>query len=64
MNTIKEALEQDWVCDLCDKPESEVGELLSGRTPKGRDYQICRSCIDKYNLKKRSDIDKYYLKEE
>lgn len=53
----------DWECDFCNKPESEVGELLTGRTPLGRDYQICQECIDKHNLKKISDIDNYYKKE-
>ena len=53
----------DWVCDMCNKPESEVGELYSGRTSIGRDYQICKECKNKHNLNKRSDIDKYYKKE-
>ncbi len=36
--------DSDWKCDFCKKPESEVGNLSSGRFKSGWDYQVCKSC--------------------
>lgn len=34
----------DYKCDICKKPESEVGNLRSGRV-NSIDYQICNNCF-------------------
>lgn len=54
----------DWICDICNKPESETGYLITGRAPGGRDFQICKSCADKHDLKTSSDVENHSKLEE
>jgi hypothetical protein len=43
-------------CDICGKSEFEVGDLKTGRTQIGRDFQVCKGCIKKHNLKTNNDV--------
>ena len=52
---------QDWECDICHKPESIVGGLLSGRNKSGFDYQVCKHCIGMMveSYKSLSEVEDY-----
>jgi hypothetical protein len=45
----------EYYCNICHKPESEVGDLMSGRVSTGLDYKVCRSCMNSIIFDKLSE---------
>lgn len=53
-------MKDEYCCDFCGRPESEVGDFICGRNGIGRDYQFCRKCAEEKNIKKVGDIEQHY----